>query len=295
MRAKITLLMRNIIPKPPWIRSRLAPSPLTQKETQKKISQSQIATVCEAAGCPNREECFGCGTATFMIMGDICTRNCHFCKVNHGKPDPLNPEEPETLAQTIKSMQLKYVVITSVDRDDLADGGAEHFAQCIAKIREQNPKIKIEILTPDFRGCMEEALAIFEKNPADVFGHNVETVPRLYASVCPSANYELSLQLLESHKKLMPSISTKSGIMVGLGETDEELIQVMQDLFDKGVKILTIGQYLQPSREHLPAARYVTPDQFDELYRLAKQLGFEQVASGPLVRSSYHAERLHNV
>jgi lipoic acid synthetase len=283
---------KKILPKPEWVRKRLASSPLIQKNTEDKVEKSQIATVCEAAGCPNREECFGCGTATFMIMGDICTRNCRFCKVNHGRPAPLNFDEPEKLAQTIKDMQLKYVVITSVDRDDLADGGAHHFAKCVEKIRKLNPGIKVEVLTPDFRGCMSEALAIFSKTSVDVFGHNIETVPRLYAEVCPSANYQLSLQLLREHKELMPTIFTKSSLMVGLGETDEELEQVMLDLRKQKVELFTIGQYLQPSREHLPVERYVTPEKFNDFAKIAKQMGFKEVASGSLVRSSYHAEKL---
>jgi lipoyl synthase len=285
---------KQILPKPAWIRKRLASSQVKQQATKEQVAKSHIATVCEAAGCPNREECFGCGTATFMIMGDICTRNCRFCKVNHGKPLAPNLDEPEKLAQTIKAMQLKYCVITSVDRDDLIDGGAQHFGRCITKIREQNPEIKIEVLTPDFRGCQPEALAIFVKNPADVFGHNIETVARLYPEVCLSANYQLSLELLLNHKKLLPQVPTKSGIMVGLGETDEELEQVMLDLRQHEVDLLTIGQYLQPSHNHLPVARYVTPEKFDEFAKLAKQMGFKEVASGPLVRSSYHAEKLLN-
>lgn len=286
------LTTNKILPKPAWLRKRLAPSASMQKQTRAAVAASNIATVCEAAACPNREECFGCGTATFMIMGDICTRNCRFCNVAHGRPKPLDQEEPGRLAKTIKAMGLKYIVITSVDRDDLHDGGASHFAACIEQIRTQNPKIKIEILTPDFRDHLDEALTIFSHQPADVFGHNIETVKRLYSSVCPSADYELSLQLLRAHKERIPTIPTKSGIMLGLGETDDELEQTLTDLRHQKVDLLTIGQYLQPSLNHLPVERYVTPEKFDDYAKLAKKIGFREVASGPLVRSSYHAEKL---
>lgn len=278
------------LPKPDWIRIKL---PSTHKITELKnlLRANRLVTVCEEAACPNLAECFSHGTATFMIMGDKCTRRCTFCDVAHGRPDPLDPHEPEHLADTIHAMKLKYVVITSVDRDDLRDGGAAHFASCIYAVRAKNPSIKIEILVPDFRGRMEKALLELIKAPADVFNHNIETVPRLYKEVRPGSDYAWSLQLLQQHKLRFPIIPTKSGIMLGLGETLNEVEQVLKDLRHHQVDMLTMGQYLQPSRHHTPVARYVTPAEFEELRIVAQNLGFTHVASGPLVRSSYHADR----
>ena len=276
--------------KPSWIRSQL-PTKDKIGRIENLLRSNRLVTVCEEAACPNRGECFGCGTATFMIMGNICTRNCRFCNVKHGKPAPLDLKEPAKLAQTVKEMQLKYVVITSVDRDDLADGGANHFAACIKEVRAVNAGIKIEILTPDFCGCMEQALDILSHEPADVFNHNIETVPRLYETACPSANYQLSLALLNAHKARMPDIPTKTGMMLGLGETNIELEEVLAELRANKVERLTLGQYLQPSKEHLPVDRYVTPERFDEFAETAKAMGFTHIASGHLVRSSYHAEQ----
>jgi lipoic acid synthetase len=278
----------KLLRKPPWIRSQL-PSKDKIAKVENLLRINELKTVCEEAACPNRGECFSCGTATFMIMGDICTRNCRFCNVKHGRPLPLDCDEPNKLAQAVNSMGLKYVVITSVTRDDLEDGGASHFAACIKEIRQQNSSIKIEVLTPDFRGCMEQALNIFKQAPPDVFNHNIETVPRLYKKVCPSADYKLSLNLLKEFKNRIPQIPTKSGMMLGLGETDLEIEQVLTDLRRHDVDRLTLGQYLQPTINHLPVDRYVTPQQFGKLAELAKQMGFKHVASGPMVRSSYHA------
>ncbi len=280
--------MTKMLRKPSWIRSQL-PSKDKIGKVENLLRENSLVTVCEEAACPNRGECFGCGTATFMLMGDTCTRDCKFCNVKHGKPESLDANEPEKLAQTVKSMQLQFVVLTSVDRDDLPYGGASHFAACVKAIREQNPEVKIEILTPDFRGCMQEALDILATAPADVFNHNIETVPRLYSTICPSADYDLSLKLLQAHKQRFPEIPTKTGLMLGLGETDDEIKQVLQDLREHQVDNLTLGQYLQPTIKHLPVERYVTPEQFDEFAKLAKDMGFAHVASGPLVRSSYHA------
>lgn len=280
----------QMLPKPDWIRIKL---PTDNKVSQlKRLLRSQhLVTVCEEASCPNLAECFTHGTATFMIMGDKCTRRCTFCDVAHGRPDPLDPNEPGKLAETVKVMNLKYVVITSVDRDDLRDGGAAHFSACVSAVREANPGIKIEVLVPDFRGRMEKALQELEKAPADVFNHNVETVPRLYKQIRPGSDYHWSLTLLKEHKQRFPTIPTKSGIMLGLGETMEEVKQTLQDMREYQIDMLTIGQYLQPSRHHSPVVRYVTPPEFEELRLLALDLGFSQVASGPLVRSSYHADR----
>ena len=276
--------------KPEWLRIKL-PTGGQINKIKSMLRDKRLHSVCEEASCPNLPECFSHGTATFMIMGDKCTRRCSFCDVAHGRPDPLDTEEPLNLANTIADMQLKYVVITSVDRDDLRDGGAQHFVDCIRLVREKNPPIKIEILVPDFRGRMEIALEKLITQPADVFNHNIETVPRLYKQARPGADYLWSLKLLQEHLRLLPNVPTKSGIMVGLGETDEEVIEVMKDLRQHDVMMLTIGQYLQPSKYHLPVARYVTPQQF-EIYAIeAKKLGFTHVASGPLVRSSYHADR----
>jgi lipoic acid synthetase len=250
-----------------------------------------LHTVCEEASCPNIGECFAGGTATFMIMGDICTRRCPFCDVAHGRPDPLDTDEPENLGRTISAMGLTYVVVTSVDRDDLRDGGAGHFTQCIAAIRKHSPDIKIEVLVPDFRGRMDRALEILVKSPPDVFNHNLETVPGLYKKVRPGSDYAWSLNLLKRFKALHPEVPTKSGLMLGVGETIEEVEQVMRDLRAHDCNMLTLGQYLQPSVHHLKLDRYVHPDEFDRLGELGYELGFTHVASGPMVRSSYHADQ----
>ena len=261
-------------------------------EIKKDLRSKNLYSVCEEASCPNLPECFSRGTATFMIMGDKCTRRCSFCDVAHGRPDVLDIFEPVKLAQTVNNMGLKYIVITSVDRDDLRDGGAEHFAQCIRAVRHANPGIKIEILVPDFRGKskIQKALDFLTETPPDVFNHNVETVPRLYAQARSGADYQWSLNLLKDYKIKNPMIPTKSGLMLGLGETDEELIKVLEDLRAHQVDMLTLGQYLAPSAYHLKVQRYVTPERFFELGVLAKNMGFSNVASGPHVRSSYHAD-----
>jgi len=255
------------------------------------LRENRLHTVCEEASCPNIGECFSGGTATFMIMGDICTRRCPFCDVAHGRPDPLDTGEPENLARTINAMQLSYVVVTSVDRDDLRDGGAEHFVRCISAIREHSPDIRIEVLVPDFRGRMDRALDILNTAPPDVFNHNLETVPGLYKKVRPGSDYAWSLNLLKRFKALHPDVPTKSGLMLGVGETIAEVEQVMCDLRDHDCDMLTLGQYLQPSKHHLPLDRYVHPDEFDRLGKLGYKLGFTHVASGPMVRSSYHADQ----
>jgi len=275
--------------KPRWIRAKPHSSPRVQK-IKSMLRESRLNTVCEDASCPNLGECFGHGTATFMIMGDICTRRCPFCDVAHGRPDPLDPEEPGNLAQTVHDMELNYVVVTSVDRDDLRDGGARHFVDCIRATRDLNPDTKVEILTPDFRGRMDVALDILSEDPPDVFNHNLETVPRLYRQARPAADYQWSLDLLKRFKDRQPGVPTKSGLMLGLGEEIEEVEAVMRDLRDHGVEMLTIGQYLQPTRHHLPVARYVHPDEFDRLAEVGEAMGFSHVASGPMVRSSYHAD-----
>ncbi len=277
------------IPKPSWIRVQ---APLTSKVKELKVllRKQKLHTVCEEASCPNLTECFGNGTATFMIMGDVCTRRCPFCDVAHGRPLPLDEQEPKHLAETIKCLALSYVVITSVDRDDLRDGGASHFIDCIRHIRKQCTDVKIEILVPDFRGRLDKALDILCKNPADMFNHNLETVPRLYPHARPGADYQHSLNLLQQHKQRISNVPTKSGLMLGLGEHIDEVIKVMEDLRARDVNMLTLGQYLQPSRHHLSVQRYLDPSEFDELGRLGQELGFDHVASGPLVRSSYHAD-----
>ncbi len=279
----------SVLRKPDWIRIKL---PTNDKVNQIKQSlrENRLHTVCEEAACPNLGECFSHGTATFMIMGDLCTRRCPFCDVAHGKPQPLDAEEPQNLAHTIAAMALKYVVVTSVNRDDLRDGGAGHFAACIAAIREQSPQTTIEVLTPDFRGRMDVALDILRGQPCDVFNHNLETVPRLYLEARPGADYQTSLQLLQRHKALLPEVPTKSGLMLGIGETEAEVLQVLKDLLVHGCSMLTLGQYLQPSKEHLAVREYIHPDQFKRYAEMAKALGFKQVASAPLVRSSYHAD-----
>ncbi len=274
---------------PDWFR--IKPATQAVAKMKEMFRERKLSTVCEEAACPNLHECFNHGTATFMIMGDKCTRRCSFCNVAHGRPDTLDEKEPENLGLTVAQMQLRYVVITSVDRDDLRDGGANHFVACIKAVREQSPGIKIEILVPDFRGRMEVALEALVQTPADVFNHNIETTPRLYKLARPGSDYAWSLKLLQEHKIRVPDVPTKSGLMVGLGETDDEVIQVLKDLRTHNVDMVTIGQYLQPSLYHLPVDRYVIPTQFDEYARIAKDLGFTHVASGPLVRSSYHADK----
>lgn len=276
--------------KPDWIRVRIPASPAVS-DLKKLLRENNLVTVCEEASCPNLPECFSHGTATFMIMGDKCTRRCSFCDVAHGRPDPLDPHEPRHLAETIAKMALRYVVITSVDRDDLRDGGASHFTACIQAVREQNPTIKIEILVPDYRGRMDIALQVSGQALPDVFNHNIETVPRLYKQARPGSDYAHSLRLLQEFKKRFPLVPTKSGIMLGLGETNEEVVQTLNDLRAHNVDRVTLGQYLQPSRYHMPVIRYVTPDEFKRFGEVAKELGFENVASGPLVRSSYHADK----
>ena len=276
--------------KPDWIRVKIPASP-NVSNLKKLLRENKLVTVCEEAACPNLPECFTHGTATFMIMGDKCTRRCSFCDVAHGRPDALDPDEPRHLAETIAQMKLRYVVVTSVDRDDLKDGGAGHFTACIQAIRDKNPTIKIEVLVPDYRGRMDVALNATGIALPDVFNHNIETVPRLYREARPGSDYAHSLQLLKTFKARYPGIPTKSGIMVGLGETNEEVIQTLKDLRAHDVDMITIGQYLQPSRYHLPVLRYVTPDEFKWFGEVGKALGFTNVASGPLVRSSYHADK----
>jgi lipoic acid synthetase len=276
--------------KPSWIRAKTQGTPEVAR-IKEALRANKLHTVCEEASCPNLGECFGKGTATFMIMGAICTRRCPFCDVAHGRPNPLDADEPVNLARTIRDMALRYVVITSVDRDDLRDGGAAHFAACIRESRLLSPALTIEVLVPDFRGRMDPALAIFKDTPPDVFNHNLETVPRLYKQARPGSDYEWSLDLLERFKALHPKVPTKSGLMLGLGEEIAEIEQVMADLRAHGVDMLTLGQYLQPSRHHLPVARYVHPDEFERLRVIGEQMGFSHVASGPMVRSSYHADQ----
>ena len=281
---------RRPLRKPAWIRARSPADPAVSR-LKEVLRDNRLHTVCEEASCPNIGECFSGGTATFMIMGDICTRRCPFCDVAHGRPDPLDVDEPENLGKTIRDMGLRYVVVTSVDRDDLRDGGAGHFAQCIEAIRHYSPEIDIEILVPDFRGRMDRALDILIKSPPDVFNHNLETVPGLYKKVRPGSDYAWSLDLLKRFKALYPRVPTKSGLMLGVGEKISEVEQVMRDLRDHDCDMLTLGQYLQPSIHHLPLDRYVHPDEFDRLGELGYELGFSHVASGPMVRSSYHADQ----
>jgi lipoic acid synthetase len=276
--------------KPEWIRVRLGNGERFH-EIKRILREHRLHTVCEEATCPNIGECFGKGTATFMILGDLCTRRCPFCDVAHGRPLPPDAEEPANLAHTIAALNLKYVVITSVDRDDLRDGGAAHFAECIRAVRAHSPQTRIEVLVPDFRGRLEVALDALAASPPDVMNHNLETVPRLYRQARPGADYRNSLQLLKDFKSRFPHHPTKSGLMVGLGETDDEILEVLRDLRAHEVDMLTIGQYLQPSAHHLPVARYVEPAVFDEFARQAQAMGFMHAACGPLVRSSYHADR----
>ncbi|WMY95140.1 MAG: lipoyl synthase [Arsenophonus sp.] len=287
---KIITKEEKILNKPKWLKIKI-PNDFSRIEKIKNaMRKNGLHSVCEEASCPNLPECFNRGTATFMILGAICTRRCPFCDVTHGRPSAPDPNEPIKLAKTIKDMGLTYIVITSVNRDDLHDGGAKHFADCIMSIRQKNPNIKIEILVPDFRGCTTQALRILSEVPPDVFNHNIENVPRIYKKIRPGANYHRSLKLLEKFKTIHPKIPTKSGLMVGLGETNEEIKDVMYDLRKHGVTMLTVGQYLQPSSNHLSVERYVTPEEFQKIKKEAIAIGFTNVACGPLVRSSYHAE-----
>ncbi|HUW49857.1 MAG TPA: lipoyl synthase [Sulfuricella sp.] len=276
--------------KPSWIRAQ-APTSAKYQEIKQILRERNLHTVCEEASCPNIGECFSHGTATFMILGDLCTRRCPFCDVAHGTPLPPDLQEPEQIASSVALMGLKYVVITSVDRDDLRDGGAGHFAACIRAVRAQSPQTRIETLVPDFRGRLDAALEALSNDLPDVLNHNLETVPRLYKQARPGADYAHSLQLLQTFKQRHPGISTKSGLMVGIGETDEEILEVMRDLRAHGVEMLTIGQYLQPTRHHLPVTRFVEPAQFDRFAAAATEMGFSNAACGPMVRSSYHADR----
>jgi lipoyl synthase len=280
-----------VLKKPEWIRVK-AGSPSTRfYEIKDILRKNSLVTVCEEASCPNIGECFGKGTATFMIMGDKCTRRCPFCDVGHGRPDPLDANEPQNLANTIAALKLKYVVITSVDRDDLRDGGAGHFVACIEKTRELSPTTQIEVLVPDFRGRDDRALEILKAAPPDVMNHNLETVPRLYKEARPGSDYQFSLNLLKKFKALFPKVPTKSGLMVGLGETDEEILDVMRDMRAHNIEMLTIGQYLAPSTSHLPVRRYVHPDTFKMFEAKAYEMGFSHAAVGAMVRSSYHADQ----
>ncbi|MEW7974588.1 MAG: lipoyl synthase [Candidatus Thiodiazotropha endolucinida] len=275
--------------KPKWIRAK-APLGKEVSRIRRILRERGLSSVCEEAACPNLGECFHHGTATFMIMGDICTRRCPFCDVAHGKPKPLDPHEPVQLAEAIAAMKLNYVVITSVDRDDLRDGGGDHFAQCISAVRQRRPKTRIEILVPDFRGRIEPALEALSAHPPDVFNHNLETVPRLYKQARPGADYQGSLNLLQRFRQSQPDLPTKSGLMLGLGEARDEVLEVMQALRQHGCEMLTLGQYLQPSKDHLPVDRFVSPEEFEKLGEIAQEMGFSSVASGPMVRSSYHAD-----
>jgi len=289
-RIPIKIVPAEVLKKPDWIRVK-AGSPSTRfYEIKQILREHKLHTVCEEASCPNIGECFGKGTATFMIMGDKCTRRCPFCDVGHGRPDPLDVDEPLNLAKTIAALKLKYVVITSVDRDDLKDGGAAHFAECITKTRELSPSTQIEVLVPDFRGRADRALNILKAAPPDVMNHNLETAPRLYKEARPGSDYQFSLDLLRRFKEEVPGVPTKSGIMVGLGETDDEIRQVMRDMRAHNIDMITIGQYLAPSGHHLPVRRYVTPDMFKQFEKEAYELGFTHAAVGAMVRSSYHAD-----
>ena len=291
-RIPIKIVPAERLKKPEWIRVK-AGSPSTRfYEIKQILRDANLHTVCEEASCPNIGECFGKGTATFMIMGDLCTRRCPFCDVGHGRPLPLDADEPRHLAETIAKLKLKYVVITSVDRDDLRDGGAEHFVYCIRETRKLSPETRIEILTPDFRGRLDRALGILREAPPDVMNHNLETVPRLYKQARPGSDYAHSLKLLKDFKAEHPDTPTKSGLMVGLGETNEEILEVMRDLRAHNVDMLTVGQYLQPSGGHLPVLRYVTPDEFKMFETEAAKMGFIHAACGPMVRSSYHADQM---
>jgi lipoic acid synthetase len=293
---KVSRIPIKVIPtteyqrKPDWIRVKVPVSPEVSR-IKSMLRERKLSSVCEEAACPNLGECFSNGTATFMIMGDICTRRCPFCDVAHGRPNALDENEPRELAEAIAELGLKYVVVTSVDRDDLRDGGARHFADCISETRRLSPAVRVEVLVPDFRGRMDIALEVLAAEAPDVFNHNLETVPSLYKQCRPGSDYQWSLDLLKKYKDLRPDVLTKSGLMLGLGETPEELIQVMKDMRAHNIDMITLGQYLQPSKDHLPVDRFVHPDEFDEFGRIAKELGFVSVASGPLVRSSYHADK----
>ena len=294
-RAKIARIPIKIQPqarlkKPEWIRVKAASGNSRFEEIKRRLRANRLHTVCEEASCPNIGECFGKGTATFMILGDLCTRRCPFCDVAHGRPTAPDAEEPQLLAQTIAALALDYVVITSVDRDDLRDGGARHFASCIRAVRELSPRTRVEILVPDFRGRLDLALDLLVAQPPDVMNHNLETVPRLYPQARPGADYAHSLKLLQQYRARCPGVPTKSGLMLGLGETDAEIIEVMRDLRAHGVDMLTIGQYLQPTQHDLPVLRYVTLEGFAALEAAAKDMGFRHAAIGPMVRSSYHAD-----
>ena len=289
-RFPIEVVTAETLRKPAWIRVR-APSSPRFHEIKRVLREHRLHTVCEEASCPNIGECFGKGTATFMIMGDVCTRRCPFCDVGHGRPLPLDTEEPRNLARTIAALALRYVVITSVDRDDLRDGGAQHFVDCIRAVRERSPQTQIEVLVPDFRGRLERALDVLSEAPPDVMNHNLETVPRLYRHVRPGSDYAHSLALLQAFKRRFPGVPTKSGLMVGLGETDGEILSAMRDMRAHAIDMLTLGQYLQPSAQHLPVLRYVHPDTFADFERAAYAMGFRHAAVGALVRSSYHADR----
>lgn len=289
-RIPIKIVPQEPLKKPQWIRVKTATSPRFG-EIKALLREQKLHTVCEEASCPNIGECFSKGTATFMIMGDRCTRRCPFCDVGHGRPDPLDETEPLHLAQSIANLKLNYVVITSVDRDDLRDGGASHFVRCIEAVREYSPQTQIEILIPDFRGRLDVALDILGQTLPDVMNHNLETVPRLYREARPGADYQHSLNLIKAFKSRHPNIVTKSGLMVGLGESNEEIIEVMRDLREHSTDMLTIGQYLQPTLHHLPVKRYVTPEEFDRFSEEAYAMGFQHAACGAMVRSSYHADQ----
>ena len=280
----------TLLRKPDWIRVRPAATGSRYHDVKRILREQKLHTVCEEASCPNIGECFGNGTATFMIMGDKCTRRCPFCDVGHGRPEPLDADEPKHLADTIAALNLKYVVITSVDRDDLRDGGAQHFVDCLNAVREHSPATRIEVLVPDFRGRLDRALQILKASPPDVMNHNLETVPRLYQQARPGSDYAHSLKLLKDFREQVPGVPTKSGLMVGLGETDDEIVEVMKDMRAHDIEMLTIGQYLAPSKHHLPVLRYVEPATFARWQRIASDLGFTHAAIGPLVRSSYHAD-----
>ena len=290
-RKTIKIVPSTPLPKPAWIRVRAATPNSRFYDVKRILREQKLHTVCEEASCPNIAECFGKGTATFMILGDVCTRRCPFCDVAHGRPLAPDAEEPRHLAETIALLKLNYVVITSVDRDDLRDGGAQHFVDCISAVRQASPQTTIEVLVPDFRGRLDRALEILDRAPPDVMNHNLETVPRLYKKARPGGDYVHSLRLLQDFKRRHADVPTKSGLMVGLGETDEEIVAVMRDLRAHDVDMVTIGQYLQPSPHHLPVVRYVTPEAFGQLEATANQLGFRHAAIGALVRSSYHADR----
>ena len=290
-RIPIKVVQGEVLKKPDWIRVK-AGSPSTRfYEIKDVLRANKLVTVCEEASCPNIGECFGKGTATFMIMGDKCTRRCPFCDVGHGRPDPLDVDEPNNLARTIAQLKLNYVVITSVDRDDLRDGGAGHFVECIRKTRELSPQTQIEVLVPDFRGRDDRALEILKTAPPDVMNHNLETIPRLYKEARPGSDYQFSLNLLKKFKALFPNVPTKSGLMVGLGETDEEILETMRDMRAHNIEMLTIGQYLAPSSSHLTVKRYVHPDTFKMFEVEAYKMGFKHAAVGAMVRSSYHADQ----